>query len=325
MSNGHNSVLLQETIAALRPVPGGVYLDATFGDGGHALSLLQAALPGGRVVALDRDPEAVARGQRLAGETEGGLTVRQARFGMLQEVLAEERLTGRVDGIVFDIGVSSRHVDTPERGFSFRLDGPLDMRMDQTTAAPTAADLVNRMPAEALTELFLRFGEERFARRAARAIADSRRNAPFATTRELATLLERVIPGDGRIHPATRIFQALRIAVNEELTELSSGLAAAMEAMAPQGRIAVITFHSLEDRIVKQTFRKAALPPPTPTGPAAWLPATREPFRPRFALDPARPILPGEEEIRRNPRARSAKLRVLRALAPDPLLKGRTA
>ncbi|MBF0181773.1 MAG: 16S rRNA (cytosine(1402)-N(4))-methyltransferase RsmH [Magnetococcales bacterium] len=325
MSNGHNSVLLHETIAALRPVPGGVYLDATFGDGGHALGLLRASVPGGRVVALDRDPEAVARGQRLAEATEGGLTVRQARFGTLKNLLAEERLAGRVDGFVFDVGVSSRQLDTPERGFSFRLDGPLDMRMDQAGAAPTAADLVNRMPAEGLEELFGRFGEERFARRAARAIADRRRASPFTTTRDLATLLERVIPGDGRIHPATRIFQALRIAVNEELAELSNGLAAAMEAMAPEGRIAVITFHSLEDRIVKQTFRKAALPPPTPTGPAAWLPVSREPFRPRFALDPARPILPGEEEIRRNPRARSAKLRVLRALAPEPKPMDRTA
>ncbi|MBF0340660.1 MAG: 16S rRNA (cytosine(1402)-N(4))-methyltransferase RsmH [Magnetococcales bacterium] len=314
--NGHISVLPQETLAALEPVAGGVYVDATFGDGGHTRALLNASAPDGRVIALDRDPEAISRGEALARDFGERLTLIHSPFGQLGRLLEERGLDGRVDGILFDVGVSSRQLDTPGRGFSFRLDGPLDMRMDTSSDTPTAADLLNRMSAEALADLFFHLGEERHSRKAARAIVAQRTATPFATTRQLATLLERVLPFAGRIHPATRIFQALRIAVNRELEELSSALTAAMAALAPQGRVAVISFHSLEDRIVKQTFRAAALPPPTPTGPAALLMPFGPVFVPGFRLPFNRPLTPGDAETATNPRARSARLRVIQKLPP---------
>lgn len=325
LANGHCSVLLNETIAALQPVSGGLYVDATFGDGGHTLAVLEASAPDGRVLALDRDPEAIERAGPIVAALAGRLTIVHSPFGQLETVLAARGLVGKVDGFLFDVGVSSRQLDAPQRGFSFRQDGPLDMRMDHSTTTPTAADLVNHLDTEAMAEIFFRFGEERFARRAARAIAQQRTSLPFSTTGQLAALLERVLPHSGRIHPATRIFQALRIAVNRELDELTAGLNASLSALALQGRVVVITFHSLEDRIVKQTFRQAALPPPPPTGPAALLAPDKEPFRPCFGLPFTRPILPAPDEIDRNPRARSAKLRVLQKLRQDATSTGQPA
>ncbi|MBF0213104.1 MAG: 16S rRNA (cytosine(1402)-N(4))-methyltransferase RsmH [Magnetococcales bacterium] len=321
-NGGHCSVLPRETLEALAPRPGGLYVDATFGDGGHTRAILAAAAPDGRVIALDRDPDAVQRGERLAATLPPGrFTMLHSPFGRLGTLLEARGLMGTIDGILFDIGLSSRQLDSPDRGFSFRLDGPLDMRMDHSNDCPTAADLINRMSPEALADLFFRYGEERHARKAVRAIVARRDEAPFTTTRDLATLLERILPAPGRIHPATRIFQALRIAVNRELEELENGVQAALEAVAPGGRVAVISFHSLEDRIVKQAFRAVALPPPTPTGPAALLPMRLPRFIPRFRLVCHKPLTPDEAEMEHNPRARSAKLRVIERLegsAPTP-------
>ncbi|MEO5346028.1 MAG: 16S rRNA (cytosine(1402)-N(4))-methyltransferase RsmH [Magnetococcus sp. YQC-9] len=313
-SGGHQSVMPDEILEVLAPRPGGLYIDATFGSGGHTRALLRASAPGGRVIALDRDPEALKRGLEMAADLPDRLEMIHTPFGRLATHLAAQALDGRVDGVLFDIGVSSRQLDVGQRGFSFRLDGPLDMRMDPSSDTPTASDLVNQLSAEALADLFFKFGEERHSRRAARAIVAKRAQQPFNSTVQLATFLEATLPHSGPIHPATRIFQALRIAVNHELDELQSGLQAALDALAPNGRVAVISFHSLEDRIVKQTFRAAALPPPAPTGPAALLPMRMSPFIPRFRLPFKRPITPGEAEIARNPRARSAKLRVIERL-----------
>ncbi|MEO5334518.1 MAG: 16S rRNA (cytosine(1402)-N(4))-methyltransferase RsmH [Magnetococcus sp. YQC-5] len=316
--NGHCSVLLNETIAALQPVTGGLYVDATFGDGGHTMAILAASAPDGRVLALDRDLEAIQRGRPLAASQPERLTLVHRPFSQLEAVLSEACLMGQVNGILFDVGLSSRQLDAPHRGFSFRLDGPLDMRMDGSVPAPTAADLVNHMHAEALADLFFRYGEERHSRKVARAIVNQRAKAPFTTTRQLASLLEQTLPGAWTgIHPATRVFQALRIAVNHELDELHTGLTAALPALALHGNMVAISFHSLEDRIVKQTFRQAALPPPPPTGPAALLPSTR-PTPPQFKLSACKPIQPGPNEIHRNPRARSAKMRVIQRILPAP-------
>ncbi len=314
--SGHCSVLLTEAVQALQPVRGGFYVDATFGNGGHTQAILAASAPDGQVLALDRDPAAILRGQHLVKAMPERLTLVHTPFGQLGPLLAAHQKMGKVDGILFDVGLSSQQLDTPQRGFSFRLDGPLDMRMDDSTNSSTAADLVNQLTSEALADIFFHYGEERLARKAARAIVEQRTKTPFTTTRQLATLLEKVLPRNYKIHPATRIFQALRIAVNQELDELTTGLTATLPALALQGRIVVITFHSLEDRIVKQTFRQAALPPPPPTGPAALLRPSREPFRPQFGLPITKPLIPGPEEIQHNPRARSAKMRVIQRLLP---------
>ncbi|MBF0261159.1 MAG: 16S rRNA (cytosine(1402)-N(4))-methyltransferase RsmH [Magnetococcales bacterium] len=317
-SGGHRAVMPDETIQALAPRPGGCLVDATFGSGGHTRLLLAASAPDGRVIALDRDPEAVERGLALAATLAGRLEMIHAPFGGLATHLGSLGLIGRIDGVLFDVGVSSRQLDVAQRGFSFRLDGPLDMRMDPSSDGPTAADLLNRQSPETLTRMFWDLGEERHARRAVRAIVARRTREPFATTTQLATLLEQNLPHAGRIHPATRIFQALRIAVNRELEELESGLDAALQALAPGGRVAVISFHSLEDRIVKQRFRALTLPPPPPSGPAALLPIRPAPFKPGFRLPHVRPIVPSDAEIATNPRARSAKLRVIERVG-DPL------
>ncbi|MBF0418524.1 MAG: 16S rRNA (cytosine(1402)-N(4))-methyltransferase RsmH, partial [Magnetococcales bacterium] len=213
-SEGHRAVMPQETLAALAPRPGGLYVDATFGSGGHTRLLLAASAPDGRVIALDRDPEAVARGTSVAETLAGRLEMIHTPFGRMRSHLTERGLMGRIDGVLFDVGVSSRQLDVAQRGFSFRLDGPLDMRMDPTSDTPTAADLLNQMPVETLADLFFQLGEERHARRAARAIVARRAREPFSSTLQLAALLEQSLPHAGRIHPATRIFQALRIAVN---------------------------------------------------------------------------------------------------------------
>jgi 16S rRNA (cytosine1402-N4)-methyltransferase len=290
----HLPVLAAEVAAFLAPRPGGRYLDATVGLGGHAVSLLEASGSAGTLVGLDCDPEALRMaGERLA-DFGGRVTLLHGRYEALAALLDPG---ARFDGILFDLGTSALQLDTPARGFSFATDGPLDMRMDPTRG-PTAAELIRRLPERELANLIYRWGEERWSRRIARAVVASRREVPIGSTAALAAVVARAIPRGKwprQIHPATRTFQALRIAVNEELTGLRAALLAAADRLAAGGRMAVISFHSLEDRIVKQTWRELEAA-------AAARILTR------------RPVAPGEAEARRNPRARSAKLRVLECL-----------
>ncbi|MDR3566234.1 MAG: 16S rRNA (cytosine(1402)-N(4))-methyltransferase RsmH, partial [Negativicutes bacterium] len=245
----HVPVLAAEAIDALAVAPGGLYLDGTFGAGGYTRLILAA---GGSVLALDRDPSAIHNSAALVEASGGRLMLAQTRFSLMENAAREKGL-GPFDGIVLDIGVSSMQLDQPERGFSFRLTGPLDMRMEK--AGVSAADLVNDMEEGALADLIYHFGEERASRRIARAIVLERAKAPILTTAALAQIIARANPGRPiDIHPATRTFQALRIAVNEELDELTRALEAAERLLRPGGRLAVVAFHSLEDRIVKQFF-----------------------------------------------------------------------
>lgn len=295
----HTPVLLAEVVAALAPRPGGRYLDATVGGGGHALAVLQAAQPGGMLLGIDADPDALAAtAERLA---EAGLrqqaVLRHGSFADLAALATEAGFTA-VDGILFDLGVSSYQLDTPERGFSFAADGPLDMRLDPTQGL-TAADLVNRLGERELADILFQYGEEHAARRIARAIVERRRAQPFLRTADLAAVVARAVGGrHGRIHPATRTFQALRIAVNQELDRLAVALPQAVALLAPGGRLAVISFHSLEDRIVKQFLRAEAAGE-----------------TPRLALITKKPVVASDAEVAANPRARSAKLRVAARVA----------
>ncbi|MEO5354574.1 MAG: 16S rRNA (cytosine(1402)-N(4))-methyltransferase RsmH [Magnetococcus sp. XQGC-1] len=333
-------------MAALAPIPGGTYVDATFGDGGHSRAILQAIGPHGRLFAMDRDQTAWQRNAATLAEYPGQLTALHAPFSRMRELLAEREVYA-VQGVLFDLGVSSPQLDEPERGFSFQTDGPLDMRMDQT-AGPrtpqtvrwqeqanrgqmTAAMIVNTFEKEALADIFFHFGEERHARRIASAICADRQQQPFTTTRQLAALLERITPGREAIHPATRIFQALRIAVNRELEELQQGLADALELLVDGGRVVAISFHSLEDRIVKQTFRQAVDPHSRPDGRPVGPDLLLQPPEtdPDFRLLTRKPLSPGHEEIGRNPRSRSARLRAIERLRggvlPQPLPKEESA
>ncbi len=299
----HVPVLLSEAIAALRPCAEGRYLDATFGAGGYSRALL--ATPGAHVLALDRDPTAIRGGADLVEQSQGRLRLAEARFSKLEEIAAREDFLP-LTGIVFDIGVSSMQLDEPERGFSFRDDGPLDMRMGG--AGPTAAEIVNTASEERLADIFHYFGEERAARRIARAIVHDRDEQPFTTTGQLARLIARVAPErKADIHPATKSFQALRIAVNDELGELVQGLCAAERALAPEGRLAVVTFHSLEDRLVKLFLAARSGRGETQS---RRLPGEPMPLPPTFQLEGRQPVTPPPDEIAANPRARSAKLRV---------------
>jgi 16S rRNA (cytosine1402-N4)-methyltransferase len=305
----HVPVLLAEVLAALAPRDGALYLDGTFGVGGYARALLEAAQC--RVVAIDRDPAAVARGAALAERHPDRLTLIEGRFGDMDRLAAAHGISA-VDGVALDLGVSSPQLDAPERGFSFRADGPLDMRMGGD--GPTAADLVNTLPEAELAEVIERYGEERFARRVARAIVAARAKAPLTRTDELAAVVRQAVPTSGPIDAATRSFQALRIAVNDELGELDRGLVAAERLLSPGGRLAVVSFHSLEDRRVKNFLRarggagpRGSRHLPTPRGPA-----------PTFRLLTKKPVVPGAAEIAANPRARSARLRAAeRTAAPS--------
>ena len=302
----HVPVLLAPILATVAPVRG-VWLDGTLGAGGYARALLDAGAT--LVIGVDRDPEALARAAAWAGDFAGRLDLRAGTFGTLDRIAAEAGHPA-LDGVVLDIGVSSMQLDQAARGFSFQKDGPLDMRMSQ--AGPTAADLVNGLPEAALADLLYQYGEERASRRIARAIVADRRRAPFATTLQLAGLIERLLPArkPGQPHAATRSFQALRIAVNDELGELARGLAAAERALAPGGWLAVVTFHSLEDRIVKRflQLRSGAAPRGSRHAPEAAAET------PRFTLVTRKAIEPDAAELAANPRARSAKLRVARRL-----------
>lgn len=300
---GHRPVLLEEVMEALAVRAAGRYVDATYGRGGHAAAILARLGPAGRLLAIDRDPEAVADARgRLGGDPR--VTVVHASFERLGELVDGLGWTGRVDGVLMDLGVSSPQLENPERGFSFLRDGPLDMRMDPA-GGESAADWLNRAPEREIARVIAEYGEERFARRIARAIVRAR---PLRRTAELAKVVARAVPTrePGR-HPATRTFQAIRIHVNRELEALRTALAQAVEALAPGGRLVVISFHSLEDRIVKRFLRAEARPAP----PAPGLPPPREP-RLRLVGGPVRP---GAAEVATNPRARSAVLRAAERVA----------
>lgn len=309
MEYGHAPVLLAEVVDALAPKPGAVLVDGTYGAGGYARALLAAAAC--RVVAIDRDPAAVARGRADAASLGGRLTVIDGRFGEMDRLL-EEAGVPAVAGVALDLGVSSMQIDDPARGFSFRHDGPLDMRMEQ--AGPDAASLVNTLSEGALADIIWRYGEERHARRVARAIVAARGARPIATTGELAAVVHRAVPrsADG-IDPATRTFQALRIHVNDELGEIGRGLSAAERLLAPGGRLAVVSFHSLEDRLVKDFLRRRS---DAAARPSRHLPSAAV-RAPSFRLLSRRPVVPGTAELAANPRARSARLRAAeRTAAP---------
>ncbi|HUY82996.1 MAG TPA: 16S rRNA (cytosine(1402)-N(4))-methyltransferase RsmH [Steroidobacteraceae bacterium] len=307
----HLPVLLVEAVAALDLKPDGVYMDATFGRGGHAEAILQRIGLGGTLLCLDRDPAAVAAARERFG-ADRRVAIFLARFSALAACADQLRPGLRMDGILFDLGVSSPQLDDKSRGFSFLQDGPLDMRMDGS-GGRSAADVVNTAAADELARIFREFGEERFANRIARAIVADRRGTPFRRTRQLADMIARVSPKPERHkHPATRVFQALRIHVNNELGELETGLAAALERLEPGGRLAVISFHSLEDRIVKQFMRRHASTDPVYAG----LPTIPAHARARLRII-GKPIAADTGEIARNPRARSARLRVAERLQSD--------
>ena len=312
----HIPVLLEEAVSALCPRDGGVYLDGTFGAGGYTRAIL--AHEGARVVALDRDPTAIATGQDLVDEAGGRLLLRAARFGEL-DVAARAAGFDALDGVVLDIGVSSMQFDQASRGFSFRFDGPLDMRMEMT--GRSAADIVNQGEVEEIADILFHYGEERLSRRIARAIVHDREIKPFTTTAQLAGLIERINPPRfGQIHPATRTFQGLRIAVNDELGELARALAAAESILKPGGTLAVVCFHSLEDRIVKQFFAERS---GRGRAHSRLLPGEPAQAPPTFDCPGRQPVTPGEEEERANPRSRSARLRFgIRTDAPARGLSG---
>lgn len=293
----HIPVLLKPLLAGVAPVTG-TWVDGTFGAGGYARGLLDAGAD--RVIAIDRDPTAIALAASWAGDYGDRLHIRQGNFADLDTLAG-----GPVDGVVLDLGVSSMQIDTPDRGFSFQKDGPLDMRMGDT--GPTAADLVNRLAEADLADLLYHYGEERASRRIARAIVAAR---PVETTLQLAGIIARCLPRPkpGQSHPATRSFQALRIAVNEEYGALAQGLAAAERALQPGGRLAVVTFHSIEDRMVK---RFLALRGGQASGPSRHAPEVQT-APPAFVVLTRKPVEADAEELRLNPRARSARLRIAR-------------
>ena len=294
----HISVLLDEVIEALNIKPEGVYVDATFGRGGYSRAML---VRNAKVIGIDRDPEAITVGEQLEAANSNFKMLRGA-FGSLDEHLADAKVDF-VDGIAFDIGVSSPQIDTAERGFSFNKDGPLDMRMD-TTQGQSAADIVNTLPEQELADLLYQYGEERQSRRIARAIVAAR---PISRTLQLREVIHSVMKRDpSGIDTATRSFQALRIAVNDELGELERGLAAAEKMLKPGGRLVVVSFHSLEDRIVKDFLRDRA---GRNANPSRHMPAETE-AKKYFTLVGKQPVTPGEAECARNPRARSARMRV---------------
>jgi 16S rRNA (cytosine1402-N4)-methyltransferase len=296
----HVSVLGRQAVEMLAPRAGGVYVDATFGAGGYSRSILE--LPGTRVIGIDRDRTAISGGFDLVEGAGGRLTLVEDRFSNLAGICAAQGVAG-VDGVVMDVGVSSMQLDQAARGFSFRLDGPLDMRMGHD--GPTAADVVARASEADLANIIYIFGEERHSRAVARAIVAARKEAPILTTRQLAEIIAKVVwSKPGEIHPATRTFQGLRIFVNAELDELHLALSAAEQVLKPGGRLVVVSFHSLEDRIVKNFLVERA----RAGGGSRHLPELAQ-AAPSFAILTKRPLTPDDDEISANPRARSAKLR----------------
>ncbi len=305
MMNEHIPVLYHEVLEYLRPQPDGRYLDATLGAGGHTAGILEASAPTGRVLGFDRDPEAITFARRRLAQYIDRVAFVNASYVEMSR-LAPANGFGQLDGVLLDLGLSSRQLSDAERGFSFMKDGPLDMRFDPTQGE-TAADLINNLSETELVDIFWKYGEERRSRRLARAIVNNR---PFYTTRQLAELVAAQVKGRERIHPATRIFQALRIAVNRELEAVETGIPAAIDLLKPNGRIAVISFHSLEDRFVKRLFRRLSqsctCPPQQPIctcgGQATLKLITRKAVKATAV------------EIEQNPRSRSARLRVAEKL-----------
>ena len=303
----HVTVLLKETVDGLDIKPDGTYVDCTLGGGGHSSYLLSQLTEGGKLIAFDQDEIAIQNAkEKFSSYGEQFITVK-SNFRYLAEKLQEIGIT-EVDGILFDLGVSSPQLDTPERGFSYHHDAPLDMRMDQD-APLTAYDVVNSWSYEQLVRIFFQYGEEKFSKQIARKIEAYRENKAIETTGELVELIKEGIPGPARRtggHPAKRVFQAIRIAVNDELKVFEEALESAIEMVKPGGRVSVITFHSLEDRICKTTFKRNSTTPQLPPG----LPIIPDEFKPKLKLITRKPILPSDIELEENNRARSAKLRI---------------
>lgn len=308
--DAHQPVLLSEAIQALGIQTDGLYLDATFGRGGHSRAILAALGPAGRLWAMDRDPDAVAVGRQLAAE-DSRFGIEQTPFSRLGDWAVREGLTGRLDAVLMDLGLSSPQLDNPERGFSFLLDGPLDMRMNPDTAVPSAAQWLAVASEAEIARVLWEFGEERFARRIAGAIVRTRIQEPLLRTSRLASLIAGACPTrEPGKHPATRSFQAIRIHINQELQELAAALAQCLEVLRIGGRLVVISFHSLEDRLVKRFIRAGSQGPQLPKG--LPVPAADYPVRLRALGSPQRPA---DLEVRANPRSRSAILRAAERLA----------
>lgn len=300
-SPAHLPVMPSEVLSWLRPHSGGIYVDCTVGYCGHAREILLASQPTGIVVGIDRDAEAINAGRQYLQSFGDRVILIKAHFMDLKAILAERGIS-RVHGVLFDLGVSSPQFDEPSRGFSFRFEGPLDMRMDQGSGR-TAADIVNGLDEADLADMIYRLGEERYSRRIARAIVGARRHQALTTTHQLASVVESAVPIQyrrNRIHCATRTFQALRIAVNQELEHLEASLRDAADVLAPGARLCVISFHSLEDRIVKQTFKALSARDGS-----------------ELEILTKRPQVPSDEETDRNPRSRSAKLRVIQRIVKE--------
>lgn len=304
--SAHVSVLVREVIECLRPGPGKRYFDGTVGGGGHAEQILIESSPDGQVLALDRDDTALGETQKRLGRFEGRVIARQASFAEAKDILTEIGWNG-VDGVILDLGMSSDQIDSPERGFSFRAAARLDMRMDRRQSVD-ARQIVNSFALEQLERIFRVYGEEPRARRIAQAIVAGRKQQTLETTAQLVQIIERVKGSGRRVHhPATQVFQALRIAVNQELQQLEQFLESGYETLRPGGRMVIISFHSLEDRIVKAAFRKwnrACLCPPRAL-------SCRCGWSQKVKLLTKKPIMPSASEIHANPRARSAKMRAV--------------
>ena len=307
--DAHKPVLLDEALAALAVRGDGYYVDGTFGRGGHSGAILGRLGPAGHLLAIDQDADAVSNARMQFGD-DPRFSVSHASFAELDEVVSARGMGGQVDGVLLDLGVSSPQLNAADRGFSFLRDGPLDMRMDQRQAT-SAADWIARASESEISSVLHRFGEERHARRIARAIVAARRESPIRTTRRLAEIVAAANPAWERDkHPATRTFQAIRIQVNQELSAIEQCLPQAVKVLKVGGRLAVITFHSLEDRLVKQFFRDAARGDRFPKG----LPVPADRLRPSLRLL-GKPVVPSASEVARNPRARSARLRAAERIA----------
>ena len=308
----HVSVLLEESINALVTDTAGTYIDATFGRGGHTRALLEKLGNDAQVIALDQDPQAIEAAKTLQDDPR--FDIIHTPFSNLQQVLEQRQLTGKVTGILFDLGVSSPQLDDAERGFSFMRDGPLDMRMD-TTRGETAAEWLNRAEKDEISWVLKEYGEERFARKIASAIVMDREKEPFVRTKQLADMIARVSPvKEKHKHPATRTFQAIRIHVNKELEQIEQALEASLSALKQDGRLVVISFHSLEDRLVKRFIRKHSEGKQVPAG----LPVTDAEINKDKSLEKVgKAIKPGKHEVSLNPRARSSVLRIARRVCHD--------
>jgi 16S rRNA (cytosine1402-N4)-methyltransferase len=304
----HRSVLLDESVAALMIKPDGIYVDATFGRGGHSREILKRLGNEGRLIAMDRDPEAIACANRCFAD-DPRFTIKHCNFSQVAAVIEQLGLSGSINGVLMDLGVSSPQLDDAERGFSFLRSGPLDMRMD-SSEGESAADWLRRVEYSDLVYVLRKYGEEKFAKRIAAAIVDARERRDITTTGQLADIIESAVPvKEKHKHPATRSFQAIRIAINDELQSVEQGLEGAVSVLAPGGRLAVISFHSLEDRIVKRYMRNMSSRPAIPAG----LPIMDADIDVPCRLA-CKPVVPGENELKQNPRARSARLRVLEKL-----------